>query len=199
MYEICVDSIDKLVFNKIIKTPSSMPAPSLTQTFDYYECSVKVINEHDRVVVAEERFQCPSALGDLVSLKAIALSPVRDKEYMDRRQAHFKRAQGCLKKGCFACSNIEYSSSVFLNEDIGTKDEYYIPLGFRVSDDNHVEALAVPLHVLATDHSTLKRVSYPVEVNPVVVKMSRFRGTCKLVPLNGGEVYIAERFRGRLS
>jgi hypothetical protein len=193
---ICLDSVEKLQGMKLLKH-KTWDLPSSATTFEYYECSISVVNEHGRTVVFPEVFQALSAVGLSQGVRAMALAP-NAPTYRQQRKVHLMGLKSCSQPDCFACSSVEYSSSLCMNDFNDTQDEYFIALGFRHDGKESVMALALQLDVLATEFDVIRRIRLDPNTAPVEVNMNRFRGLCRLVPMNDGFVLL-ERMRGRLS
>lgn len=178
---------------------------SSSSAFEYHfpVCQVSVVNEQGMTVVFPETILAICAIGNSQSLRIMAMAP-DDVNYQLKRREVLEAVGACSDTGCFACSNIEYSSSLVLNKDDVTADQYFLPLAFRRDKkDKCVYASAIAVKVLDVENddggSVIRHLDVPSASEPVDINMNRFRDLCNLIKTSSNRYVLLERMRGRLS
>lgn len=196
----CEESIKILKEMKLLSEPNWTLDREVAERFCYYECSASILDENSEVAVYPEKVQAICAVGSKESVRAMACAPATP-DYATHRKHVFTKAGACFEASCFACSNLEYSSSILVNNDERTCDTFFIPLGFRRMDAWTVTAMALELLVERDQCNSIYIGRIDPRRQPVEVDMRRFRDTCNLVQLDKKEskLILLERFRGRLT
>jgi len=156
------------------------------------EHSAKVLDLHGNIAVFDERIQAWCSTEESASWFGAHYSARGDPSYASSRHELLKARGACFKTECFACSSVEYSSSSVLNSSIKTRDQFYIPLGFRKGEK--VMCACLPLERECSVFDIMHEVSCTV----VEDNMKRFRDICNIVKARD-IFFVLERYRGRIS
>jgi hypothetical protein len=160
--------------------------------WDSSDYSCHIVNERDEMVKHPTRIRCFQLAPSLGIMKLICLSPL---DSPDNLWAH------CDSPLCSACCSLEYGRSLKCNNFAATEDSLMLPVAFRLSTQETVECLAIPISLTTATRgfgSVGKVQSFKIDVDFEVqlVDMARFRGTCNFcrAKKKGSNIFTGDSF-----
>ena len=137
-------------------------------------------------------------LQDVGQHRVLAIAP-NSPAYLQARKEVLIGANACFCDSCFACSAVEFQTSLLFNDTAKTRDEFIVPLGF-IQESNNTFVLGVKLVVNTNtnQNDVLNEVNL---MQPCTVEMfdtKRVRGECVFKSASE-KFYVLRRLRLILS
>jgi hypothetical protein len=164
--------------------------------------SISVIDVDAKVAVFPEVVIPWAIVNGDSQLRLMAVSPPHTAAYKTSRDNFFNGKESCKNKKCFACSGVEYSSTIAVNRELDLRDRYFIPLGTKLTSDSTALSLGLEVSVMWDSTKVVQRVSLTKPYNISEINMNRFRDVCNFARYkcdNQNEFRVIERLRGRKS